>query len=60
MKLEQLPAFHPAGSVNVLMHIAALSGGAYIEQPTQRGWSLGTFLIGLAIGALVAVGVMLG
>ena len=58
--LDELPTFHPAGSANLLLHVARLSGASYIEQAApSRGLALNSFVIGLAVGAMAAVAVML-
>jgi hypothetical protein len=58
--IADLPPGSPAGTANVLLHVARLSGAQYIEQAQPpRGMALNSFMIGLTIGALAAVAVML-
>lgn len=45
------------GTMNVLIHVARLSGADYIEQPIEKPW-LGKFVWGLLIGAAVTAGMM--
>lgn len=53
---SELPEFTPAGRANILMSVARLSGGAYIEPPIERS-PMPAFVWGLVIGAGVAVAV---
>lgn len=57
---SNLPEFTPAGRANILMHVARLSGGAYIEPPidASNGAKLRAFLWGGAICSAVTALVM--
>jgi len=52
--IDELPEFTPAGRANILMSVARLSGGAYIEPPIDKP-TLPVFVWGLVIGAAVSI-----
>lgn len=57
--LSDLPEFTPAGRANILMSIARLSGGAYIEPPqdVSKSVALKSFILGMIVAAVIVGGV---
>jgi hypothetical protein len=54
---SELPAFTPAGGANLLLHIADLSGGHYVQQPEPTPW-LGKALVAFFLGAALTGALM--